>query len=267
MRNSTKSLTRRTSRYPKCSSIASSTQARQRSDIVVSFAAASCLNFRCVLFGSKTTSQRTSSGPSSLDPSPADDGKTAVPRSRYDSTSATGSVLGRRRLKRVSDIAQLLDQASHLKSYDLARTLRTAPATLIGGFQSPIEKEFLELLLSQPARRAPFTIRHHLPRPRPRHMRIPRPWRDPLAAAPPAPLHLPDIIRRPAAATGPPQRLRRRPCRPYPHSPRPGRQDGSPVPAGAAKPVYTLPSPHNTHLITLGAQPISPPDPVALLAN
>ena len=34
----------------------------------------------------------------------------------------------------------------------------------------------------------------------------------------------------------------------------------------AAKPVYTLPSPHNTHLITLGAQPISPPDPVALLA-
>ena len=34
----------------------------------------------------------------------------------------------------------------------------------------------------------------------------------------------------------------------------------------AAKPVYTLPSPHNAHLIALGAQPISPPDPVALLA-
>ena len=37
-----------------------------------------------------------------------------------------------------------------LKSYDLARALRTAPVTLIGGFQSPIEKEFLELLLRPP---------------------------------------------------------------------------------------------------------------------
>ena len=124
-------------------------------------------------------------------------------------------------MKRVSDIAQLLDQASHLKSYDLARTLRTAPATLIGGFQSPIEKEFLELLLSQPAhqpgRAAPLSPSVIIcPARGLANMRIPRPWRDPLAAA---------------------------------------------------KPVYTLPSPHNTHLITLGAQPISPPDPVALLAN
>ena len=34
----------------------------------------------------------------------------------------------------------------------------------------------------------------------------------------------------------------------------------------AAKPVYTLPSPHNAHLITLGAQPIPPDDPSALLS-
>lgn len=34
-----------------------------------------------------------------------------------------------------------------IKSYDLARALRAHPVTLIGGFQSPIEKEFLELLL------------------------------------------------------------------------------------------------------------------------
>ena len=33
----------------------------------------------------------------------------------------------------------------------------------------------------------------------------------------------------------------------------------------AAKPVYTLPSPHNAHLIALGAQPIPPDDPSALL--
>ncbi|MCZ0940258.1 MAG: hypothetical protein OXJ55_16560 [Caldilineaceae bacterium] len=32
-----------------------------------------------------------------------------------------------------------------------------------------------------------------------------------------------------------------------------------------AKPVYTLPSPHNVHLIALGAQPLPPDDPSALL--
>ena len=35
----------------------------------------------------------------------------------------------------------------------------------------------------------------------------------------------------------------------------------------AAKPVYTLPSPHNARLIALGAQPIPPDDPSALLAG
>ena len=38
-------------------------------------------------------------------------------------------------------------------------------------------------------------------------------------------------------------------------------------PLAAAKPVYTLPSPHNAHLISLGAQPIPPDDPSALLAG
>ena len=35
----------------------------------------------------------------------------------------------------------------------------------------------------------------------------------------------------------------------------------------AAKPVYTLPSPHNAHLFALGAQPLPPDDPSALLAT
>ena len=34
-----------------------------------------------------------------------------------------------------------------LKTYDLARSLRSADVTIIGGFQSPMEKECLELLL------------------------------------------------------------------------------------------------------------------------
>lgn len=34
-----------------------------------------------------------------------------------------------------------------LKTYDLARALRETDVTIVGGFQSPMEKEFLDLLL------------------------------------------------------------------------------------------------------------------------
>ena len=34
-----------------------------------------------------------------------------------------------------------------LKTYDLARVLRETDVTMVGGFQSPMEKEFLDLLL------------------------------------------------------------------------------------------------------------------------
>ena len=34
-----------------------------------------------------------------------------------------------------------------LKTYDLARALRGINVTIVGGFQSPMEKEFLDLLL------------------------------------------------------------------------------------------------------------------------
>ena len=179
-------------------------------------------------------------------------------------------------MKRVSDIAQLLDQASHLKSYDLARTLRTAPATLIGGFQSPIEKEFLELLLSQPAhqpgRAAPPSPSIIIcPARGLANMRIPRPWRDPLAACRLLLLStFADTIRRPTATTA----ARRNACAAalahrilILHAAPGGKTAALCQQAlAAAKPVYTLPSPHNAHLIALGAQPIAPADPVALLA-
>ena len=56
------------------------------------------------------------------------------------------------------------------------------------------------------------------------------------------------------------QHLRRRTRPPHPHPPRrAGQQNRSPRhQALAAKPVYTIPSPHN-------AQPIAPDDPSALL--
>ena len=143
-----------------------------------------------------------------------------------------------------------------LKSYDLARALRAHPITLIGGFQSPIEKEFLELLLRQPAtparqRRAPVAIRHSLPCPRPRiHAHPPSLARSPRRRPPSAPLHLP---RQPPPShrrlRGPPQRLRRLPRRPHPHpSRRTGQQDGSPLPASrpSPRPSPSTPSPPPT---------------------
>ena len=163
-----------------------------------------------------------------------------------------------------------------LKSYDLARALRAAPVTLIGGFQSPIEKEFLELLLRPPPRQPaqtdsglPSTI--ICPARGLANMRIPRPWRDSLAAGRLLLLStFADTIRRPTAATA----ARRNACvaaladRILILHAKPGGKTAAlcQQALAAAKPVYTLPSPHNAHLIALGAQPISPPDPVALLA-
>ena len=163
-----------------------------------------------------------------------------------------------------------------LKSYDLARTLRTAPVTPVGGFQSPIEKEFLELLLRPPPRQPsqsdsglPSII--ICPARGIANMPIPRPWRDPLAAGRLLLLStFPDSLRRPTAAAA----ARRNACAaalanriPVLHT-APGAKTAArrQQALAAAKPVYTLPSPHNAHLIALTAQPISPPDPVALLA-
>jgi len=162
-----------------------------------------------------------------------------------------------------------------LKSYDLARTLRAYPATLIGGFQSPIEKEFLELLLRQPAHQP-----SHIAPPSPSvivcparglaKMRIPRPWRDPLAAGRLLLLStFPDSLRRPTAASA----SRRNICVAalahrilILHAAQGSKTEALCQQAlAAAKPVYTLLSPHNAHLIALGAQPISPDDPSNLL--
>ena len=164
-----------------------------------------------------------------------------------------------------------------LKSYDLARTLRATSATFIGGFQSPLEKEFLELLLrqpaSQPGRAAPPSPSVIIcPARGLATMRIPRPWRDPLAAGRLLLLStFPGSILRPTAASA----SRRNTCVAalahrilILHAAQGGKTEALCQQALAAvKPVYTLPSPHNAHLIALGAQPISPDDPTALLAG
>ena len=151
-----------------------------------------------------------------------------------------------------------------LKSYDLARTLRAAPVTLIGGFQSPIEKEFLELLLRQPAsaRARPVSGAAAViicPARGLGTMRISRPWRDPLAAGRLLLLStFPDSLRRPTAATA-----TRRNARVAAlahrililHAKQGGKTESLCQQALAAgKPVYTFDSPYNAHLIALGAQ-------------
>ena len=162
-----------------------------------------------------------------------------------------------------------------LKSYDLARTLRAYPTTLIGGFQSPIEKEFLELLLRRPptqhAHAAPLSPSVIIcPARSLANMRIPLPWRDPLVTGRLLLLStFPDNLRRPTAASA----SRRNACVAalahrilILHAAQGSKTEALCQQAlAAAKPVYTLPSPHNAHLIALGAQPISPDDPSALL--
>ncbi len=62
-----------------------------------------------------------------------------------------------------------------LKTYDLARMLRETDVTIVGGFQSPMEKECLDLLLRGSASVVVCPARG-LGR-----MRIPKGWKDPLA--------------------------------------------------------------------------------------
>ena len=62
-----------------------------------------------------------------------------------------------------------------LRIYDLARALRDTNMTLIGGFQSPMEKEFLDLLLRGSACLVVCPARSI------ENMRVPREWRTPIS--------------------------------------------------------------------------------------
>ena len=61
-----------------------------------------------------------------------------------------------------------------LKTYDLARALREINVTIVGGFQSPMEKEFLDLLLRGSASVVVCPARGL------GNMRIPKSWKKPL---------------------------------------------------------------------------------------
>ena len=148
-----------------------------------------------------------------------------------------------------------------LKTYDLARALRSAEVTLVGGFQSAMEKEFLALWLRGPS---PVVV---CPARGLGAMRIPKGWKKPLAAGRLLLLSFfDDAIRRPTAAIANQRNA-------YvaaladelfiAHAERGGKtetlcEDG----LAQGKPVFTLDSPDNAHLMQLGAVPVAAADPM-----
>ena len=143
-----------------------------------------------------------------------------------------------------------------LKTYDLAKALRGVETTLIGGFQSPMEKEFLDVLLWGRVRVVICPARGL------GNMRVPKNWRAPLADGRLLLLSFfDDNIRRPTAAI-----VARRNAYVAAVSNRilaAHAQQNSKTEAlckyalTSRKPVLTLDSPHNAHLMALGASRFS----------
>ena len=144
-----------------------------------------------------------------------------------------------------------------LKSYDLARALRDAPVPIIGGFQTPMERECLRLLLrgEQPTVICPARGIDN--------MRIPRDWRPALDDGRLLILSpFPASIKRPTAALA---ARRNEFVASLANSlivihaaPSSKTETLAQEAATAGKPLFTLDSPSNANLIALGAKAIQP---------
>ena len=153
-----------------------------------------------------------------------------------------------------------------LKTYDLARALRNTDLTLIGGFQSSMEKEFLDLVLRGSASVVVCPARGVGP------MRIPKDWKNPLTEGRFLVLSFfDDGIRRPTAAISAARngyvasiadRLL------IAHAERGGKTEKLCKDTLAqGKPVFTLDSPDNAHLLELGVVPIRKENLAPLVAG
>ena len=151
-----------------------------------------------------------------------------------------------------------------LKTYDLARMLRETDVTIIGGFQSPMEKECLDLLLRGSASVVVCPARG-LGR-----MRIPKSWKGLLAEGRLLILSFfDDGIRRPTAdlavkrnayVAALADRLL------IAHAEKGGKTEALCNEALAAgKSVFAIDSPDNVHLVELGVVPVQVEDLVNLL--
>jgi predicted Rossmann fold nucleotide-binding protein DprA/Smf involved in DNA uptake len=152
-----------------------------------------------------------------------------------------------------------------LKTYDLARALRNTDVTFIGGFQSPMEKDLLELVLRGSSSIVVYPARGL------DTMRIPQVWKNPLAEGRLLLLSFfDDSIRRPttdltarrnshvAALT---DRLL------IAYAEKGGKTEKLCKDVLAqGKPAFALDSPDNAHLLQLGVAPVKANDPTPLLA-
>ena len=152
-----------------------------------------------------------------------------------------------------------------LKTYDLARTLRSVDVPLIGGFQSPMEKDFLELVLRGPSSVVVCPARGL------GTMRIPRVWKNPLDEGRLLLLSFfDDTLRRPTADIAAKRNayvaaLADRLL--IAHAEKGGKTEKLCKEALAqGKRVFVLDSPANAHLIALGAVPVPADNPSPLTA-
>ncbi len=153
-----------------------------------------------------------------------------------------------------------------LKTYDLTRALRSANVAIIGGFQSSMEKDCLPLLLrgTTPAVVCPA---RGLGR-----MRVPAEWKKPLADGQLLLLSFFDdsirratasiVARRNAYVAALADRIL------IAHAEKGGKiEELCKNALAGGKPVYTLDSLDNAHLIKLGAAPVHAADPEPLIAR
>lgn len=151
-----------------------------------------------------------------------------------------------------------------LKTYDLARMLRETDVTIVGGFQSPMEKECLDLLLRGSASVVVCPARG-LGR-----MRIPINWKGPLAEGRLLILSFfDDNIRRPTADLAVKRNAHIAALADrilIAHAEKGGKTEALCKEAlVAGKPVFAIDSPDNAHLVELGVAPVQTEDLVNLL--
>ena len=151
-----------------------------------------------------------------------------------------------------------------LKTFDLARALRNVDVTVVGGFQSPMEREFLDLLLRGSARVVVCPARGI------GRMRVPREWKDPLKDGRLIVLSFfDDCVRRPTATTSTARNA-------YvaeladsvliAHAEKGGKTEALCREAlTRGKPVFALASDDNAHLINFGARHVDAENPVDLM--
>ena len=151
-----------------------------------------------------------------------------------------------------------------LKTYDLARALRAINVTIVGGFQSPMEKEFLDLLLRGSASVVVCPARGL------GNMRIPKSWKKPLDEGRLLLLSFfDDNIRRPTATIA----TRRNACVValadrllVAYAEKDGKIEALCKEAlTEGKPVFALDSPDNTHLAECGVVPVRVDDLAPLI--